>query len=96
MGGRGGSRGGGRGCGCEFFVYFFWGFGCRAKCVVVIVRPRKLDPEDVNRPEQLVPIRLEFDVEHHKMRDTFVWNLNGMVLIVCLVACSLSEAWHMF
>jgi SWI/SNF-related matrix-associated actin-dependent regulator of chromatin subfamily B member 1 len=21
---------------------------------------------------------LEFDVEHHKMRDSFVWNLNGM------------------
>jgi SWI/SNF-related matrix-associated actin-dependent regulator of chromatin subfamily B protein 1 len=40
-------------------------------------RPRKLDPEDANRPEQLVPIRLEFDVEHHKMRDSFVWNLNG-------------------
>ena len=40
--------------------------------------PQRLNPEDVNRPEQLVPIRLEFDVEHHKMRDTFVWNLNGM------------------
>ncbi|KAG6879582.1 hypothetical protein C0992_001027 [Termitomyces sp. T32_za158] len=38
--------------------------------------PRKLDIRDVNKPEQLVPIRLEFDVEHHKMRDTFVWNLN--------------------
>jgi SNF5 / SMARCB1 / INI1 len=33
---------------------------------------------DTDKPEQLVPIRLEFDVEHHKMRDTFVWNLNGM------------------
>lgn len=43
-----------------------------------VASPRKLNPEDVNRPEQLVPIRLEFDVEHHKMRDTFVWNLNGM------------------
>ncbi|KAJ7764511.1 SNF5-domain-containing protein [Mycena maculata] len=42
--------------------------------------PRKLDPEDANRPEQLVPIRLEFDVEHHKMRDTFVWNLNDPVI----------------
>jgi SNF5 / SMARCB1 / INI1 len=40
-------------------------------------RPRVLDLEDVNRPEQLVPLRVEFDVEHHKMRDTFVWNLNG-------------------
>lgn len=36
-----------------------------------------LDLEDVSRPEQLVPLRIEFDVEHHKMRDTFVWNLNG-------------------
>ncbi|KAF5384284.1 hypothetical protein D9615_003252 [Tricholomella constricta] len=42
--------------------------------------PRKLDLRDVNRPEQLVPIRLEFDVEHHKMRDTFVWNLNDPVV----------------
>ncbi|KAF8062306.1 hypothetical protein FPV67DRAFT_266178 [Lyophyllum atratum] len=42
--------------------------------------PRKLDAEDVSRPEQLVPIRLEFDVEHHKMRDTFVWNLNDPVV----------------
>jgi SWI/SNF-related matrix-associated actin-dependent regulator of chromatin subfamily B protein 1 len=39
--------------------------------------PRKLKAEDTNRPEQLVPIRLEFDVEHHRMRDSFVWNLNG-------------------
>ncbi|KAJ7028706.1 hypothetical protein C8F04DRAFT_963603 [Mycena alexandri] len=42
--------------------------------------PRKIDAEDANRPEQLVPIRLEFDVEHHKMRDTFVWNLNDPVI----------------
>ena len=41
------------------------------------VRPRRIPDEDAQRPEQLVPIRLEFDVEHHKMRDTFVWNLNG-------------------
>ena len=40
-------------------------------------RPRRISDEDAQRPEQLVPIRLEFDVEHHKMRDTFVWNLNG-------------------
>ncbi|KAJ7337371.1 hypothetical protein DFH08DRAFT_705548 [Mycena albidolilacea] len=42
--------------------------------------PRKIDPEDANRSEQLVPIRLEFDVEHHKMRDAFVWNLNDPVI----------------
>ena len=27
-----------------------------------------------------MPIRLEFDVDAHKMRDTFVWNLNGSCL----------------
>lgn len=35
---------------------------------------------DAERPEQLVPIRLELDIDHNKMRDTFVWNLNGMCL----------------
>ena len=45
-----------------------------------LYRPRVLDLEDVNRPEQLVPLRIEFDVEHHKMRDTFIWNLNGKAL----------------
>ncbi|KAJ7496935.1 hypothetical protein FB451DRAFT_1017060 [Mycena latifolia] len=42
--------------------------------------PRKLDPEDTNRPEELVPIRLEFDIEHHKIRDTFVWDMNACVV----------------
>ncbi|KAJ7772139.1 hypothetical protein DFH07DRAFT_734479 [Mycena maculata] len=42
--------------------------------------PRKIDPEDANRPEELVPIRLEFDVEHHKIRDTFVWDMNAAVV----------------
>ena len=41
-------------------------------------RPRRLTEEEANIPEQLVPIRLEFDVDpHYKMRDTFVWNVNG-------------------
>lgn len=32
-----------------------------------------------------MPIRLEFDVEHQKMRETFVWNLNGQSFTsVCL------------
>ena len=39
--------------------------------------PGRLKSPDAERGEQLVPIRLEFDVEHHKYRDTFVWNLNG-------------------
>ncbi|PIL36994.1 hypothetical protein GSI_00686 [Ganoderma sinense ZZ0214-1] len=42
--------------------------------------PRRISDEDASRPEQLVPIRLEFDVEHHKMRDTFVWNLNNPII----------------
>lgn len=44
----------------------------------------------MDRPEQLVPIRLEFDVEHHKMRDTFVWNLNGTSLGLFLFVSSLT------
>ncbi|KAF8241040.1 SNF5-domain-containing protein [Tricholoma matsutake] len=43
-------------------------------------RPRTLRYTDTDKPEQLVPIRLEFDVEHHKMRDTFVWNLNDPIV----------------
>ncbi|KAH7928851.1 SNF5-domain-containing protein [Leucogyrophana mollusca] len=53
--------------------------------------PRKIPPEQANRPEQLVPIRLEFDVEHHKMRDTFVWNLNDPVITPELFAQSVVE-----
>jgi SWI/SNF-related matrix-associated actin-dependent regulator of chromatin subfamily B protein 1 len=28
-------------------------------------------------PELLVPIRLDFDVDQHKFREAFVWNLSG-------------------
>jgi hypothetical protein len=49
----------------------------RYGCDLAVSSPQRLNPEDIDKPEQLVPIRLEFDVEHHKMRDTFVWNLNG-------------------
>ncbi|KAG7095868.1 hypothetical protein E1B28_006560 [Marasmius oreades] len=53
--------------------------------------PRTLKPEDVDTPEELVPIRLEFDVDHHKMRDTFVWNLNDPVVSPESFAQSLVE-----
>ncbi|KAH7882944.1 hypothetical protein F5I97DRAFT_1815281 [Phlebopus sp. FC_14] len=53
--------------------------------------PSKLSPDLANRPEQLVPIRLEFDVEHHKMRETFVWNLNDPVITPELFAQTLVE-----
>jgi hypothetical protein len=65
----------------SFIVSPILGFVVVALGVDRCCRPRKLKPEDEDRPEQLVPIRLEFDVEHHKMRDTFVWNLNGTAYI---------------
>ncbi|KAJ7072654.1 SNF5-domain-containing protein [Mycena amicta] len=42
--------------------------------------PSKLRPEDANRPEELVPIRLEFDVDHQKVRDTFMWDMNACII----------------
>nr|BAM72038.1 Snf5 [Coprinopsis cinerea] len=53
--------------------------------------PRRLPPEEANKPEQLIPIRLEFDVEHHRMRDTFVWNMNDPVVTPEHFAQSLVE-----
>src|ERR1700722_3216256 len=85
MEGRGGRWGGERVSGCasfslslsSLFCFFFW------VGVTSIRRSKKVNPEDADKPEQLVPIRLEFDVEHHKMRDTFVWNLNGTFVCLC-------------
>ncbi|KAF8653658.1 hypothetical protein AX16_003809 [Volvariella volvacea WC 439] len=57
--------------------------------------PRKLDPEEANKPEQLVPIRLEFDVEHHKMRDTFIWNLNDPVVTPEIFAQTIVEDYNL-
>lgn len=45
--------------------------------LILTLRPGKVDPEEAKREEILVPIRLEFEVEHHRMREAFVWNLNG-------------------
>ncbi|KAH8112333.1 hypothetical protein DFH11DRAFT_484764 [Phellopilus nigrolimitatus] len=62
--------------------------------------PGKLKPGEANRAEQLVPIRLEFDVEHHKYRDTFVWNLNDPIVTPEVFAQSviddygLSSSYH--
>ncbi|KAI0058365.1 SNF5-domain-containing protein, partial [Artomyces pyxidatus] len=57
--------------------------------------PSKVDPEDTDRPELLVPIRLEFDVEHHKMRDTFVWNLNDAVITPEIFAQSVVDDYSL-
>lgn len=40
-------------------------------------RPSKLRRAAEAKKEDLVPLRLEIDVEHHKLRETFVWNVNG-------------------
>lgn len=53
--------------------------------------PRRIDPKDANRPERLVPVRLEVEVEHHKLRDTFVWNLNDPVITPERFAQSVAE-----
>ncbi|THG99270.1 hypothetical protein EW026_g3053 [Hermanssonia centrifuga] len=57
--------------------------------------PRTVDPEGASRPEQLVPIRLEFDVEHHKMRDTFLWNLNDPIITPEIFAQSVVDDYSL-
>ncbi|KAJ3937206.1 MAG: hypothetical protein NXY57DRAFT_736111 [Lentinula lateritia] len=57
--------------------------------------PRRLSTEEANRPEQLVPIRLEFDVDHHKYRDTFVWNLNDPLATPEIFAQSVVEDYQL-
>lgn len=57
--------------------------------------PRKILPEDANRPELLVPIRLELDIEHHKLRDTFVWNLNDPIITPELFAQSVVDDYSL-
>ncbi|GJE86317.1 hypothetical protein PsYK624_023970 [Phanerochaete sordida] len=57
--------------------------------------PRTVNPEDASRPEQLVPIRLEFDVDHHKMRDTFIWNLNDPIITPEIFAQSIVDDYSL-
>ena len=38
-------------------------------------RTGKVNPEEAKHEEILVPIHLEFEIEHHRMREAFVWNL---------------------
>lgn len=35
--------------------------------------------ENATQTEVLVPVRLDMEIEGHKLRDTFTWNKNGMV-----------------
>ena len=36
--------------------------------------------EQASKPEVLVPIRLDIDIDGQKLRDTFTWNKNGKLL----------------
>ena len=35
--------------------------------------------DNSNQPEQLIPIRLDMEIDGQKLRDCFTWNKNGMV-----------------
>ena len=43
-----------------------------------------LDPAQIHEnsihPEVLVPIRLDMEIEGHKLRDTFTWNKNEQLI----------------
>ncbi|KAJ3500886.1 hypothetical protein NMY22_g19112 [Coprinellus aureogranulatus] len=53
--------------------------------------PRRLREEEGGRRECLVPVRLEFEVEQQRMRDTFVWNLNDPLITPDVFAQSVVE-----
>ncbi|KAJ3993385.1 hypothetical protein F5050DRAFT_723799 [Lentinula boryana] len=57
--------------------------------------PRRLSIGETDRPEQLVLIRLEFDVDHHKYRDTFVWNLSDPIVTPEIFAQSVVEDYQL-
>jgi hypothetical protein len=63
------------------------GLDCEYPCFMkmfadLAARSGKVDLEEAKREEILVPIHLEFDVEHHQMREAFVWNLNGRIVLL--------------
>lgn len=43
------------------------------------LNPEQLQ-ENANQPEILVPIRLDMEIEGHKLRDTFTWNKNEQII----------------
>lgn len=38
--------------------------------------------EQGDKDDMLVPIRLEIELDGYKLRDTFTWNLNGIISIL--------------
>lgn len=41
--------------------------------------------DQATKEDNLVPIRLEFEADGYKLRDTFTWNLNGMIIIIITI-----------
>ena len=41
--------------------------------------------EQASKPEVLVPIRLDIDIDGQKLRDTFTWNKNGNLLCTVVI-----------
>jgi len=44
-----------------------------------------------NVEEQIIPVRLDLEWEHHKLKDTFMWNCAGMYLFLCWRPLDLSN-----
>ena len=42
----------------------------------VMQSPSEMLEHQARRPTSLVPVRVEFETETHRIRDSFVWNLN--------------------
>ncbi|KAF8504199.1 hypothetical protein BU17DRAFT_30164, partial [Hysterangium stoloniferum] len=53
--------------------------------------PAKLQKDHEQRKEDLVPLRLEIDVDHHKLRETFIWNVNDPLVTPEIFAQSLVD-----
>ena len=58
-----------------------------------------LDPgiinENAKQPDVLVPIRLDMEIDGHKLRDTFTWNKNGNCKSIFMTIISI-EDWFIF
>lgn len=54
-----------------------------------LVRYDDLEPatihENATQTEVLVPVRLDMEIEGHKLRDTFTWNKNGNYLFILYI-----------
>ena len=60
------------------------GFKAQINILMPIISAYSYDDHDMAaiheaaaRPEVLVPIRLDIDIDGQKLRDTFTWNKNG-------------------